>query len=355
MKGITPVISIVILVLIVISIAGAGYVFITGLEDSLTSKAIQISGSYCSMGVANIVIRNIGKDQIFLPTDLAQDEFDSDENTLLLLHLNEESGITAYDSSPYGHDGTLNNMNDDDWVTGKFDNALEFVASEFFPQYILPSITTFNVNDRDFTVEAWIKTDSDGLILQGGAVGSGGFALYVHDSYLKFSLKRAGGGAYPPIVVNSTTVVTDNEWHYVAGKVEPSQLEVYVDGELKATKTGDYLLNDPSGVTIGATNANPPSNDYTAKFAFDGIIDEIRVSNTSREISPGIEGLYMCDGSDCNEITAEKTSGGSDSVFYFDRTEINPGGVAIFKNSCTEICQYSILLGGRTSKASVWC
>lgn len=62
MKGITPIISIIVLLLITVSLAGAAYVFLTGYQTSLTGKTIQVSNpGACAGGTtASITVTNQG-------------------------------------------------------------------------------------------------------------------------------------------------------------------------------------------------------------------------------------------------------------------------------------------------------
>jgi hypothetical protein len=85
----------------------------------------------------------------------------------LVAHLSfdESSGNVAHDTSGNGNDGTLNG--DPQWVAGRVGGALDFDGSGDYVE--IPRI----VQD-DFTLAAWIKTDTDGLSLGGqGYQGSG--------------------------------------------------------------------------------------------------------------------------------------------------------------------------------------
>lgn len=72
-------------------------------------------------------------------------------------HLNEFSGIIAFDSSGNGRDGTLFNMGNEDWVAGKLNNCLIFNGVN---NYInCGDIANFERTDA-FSLEAWFKSDS---------------------------------------------------------------------------------------------------------------------------------------------------------------------------------------------------
>lgn len=66
MKGITPIISIIVLLLITVSLAGAAYVFLGGYMTAYTGKAIQVSNpGLCIAGTtAFITVTNMGTQPI---------------------------------------------------------------------------------------------------------------------------------------------------------------------------------------------------------------------------------------------------------------------------------------------------
>jgi len=85
----------------------------------------------------------------------------------LVAHLSfdESSGNVAHDTSGNGNDGTLNG--DPQWVAGLISGALDFDGDGDYVE--IPRI----VQD-DFTLAAWIKTDTPGLNLGShGYQGSG--------------------------------------------------------------------------------------------------------------------------------------------------------------------------------------
>ena len=66
MKGITPIISIIVLLLITVSLAGAAYMFLGGYMTAYTGRAIQTSGICLGGTEAFITVTNMGT----LPIDL---------------------------------------------------------------------------------------------------------------------------------------------------------------------------------------------------------------------------------------------------------------------------------------------
>ena len=79
MKGITPIISIIVLLLITVSMAGAAYVFLGGYMQGLTGQAVTLSGICQSGHIARVSVANMGTNSIDLgtctgPSDIAGDE-----------------------------------------------------------------------------------------------------------------------------------------------------------------------------------------------------------------------------------------------------------------------------------------
>ena len=71
MKGITPVVATIMLLIIAVAIVGLAYGFITGFFSGVTRTAAIVSGvSSCSGGAASIVIRNAGTGTIVIASDV---------------------------------------------------------------------------------------------------------------------------------------------------------------------------------------------------------------------------------------------------------------------------------------------
>lgn len=63
MKGISPIIAIIIILLITIAIAGAAYSYISVIWGR-TSEGLQLVDSSCSAGNATLTMRNVGSDAL---------------------------------------------------------------------------------------------------------------------------------------------------------------------------------------------------------------------------------------------------------------------------------------------------
>ncbi|MHC5076627.1 MAG: PilW family protein, partial [Planctomycetota bacterium] len=83
-----------------------------------------------------------------------------DPNLLLWLKLDENSGTNAADSSIYGNDGSLTNMNGDEWASAKINGGL---GLDGVNDYIDSSLTSDSITDS-FTVTLWFNSDDAGSI-----------------------------------------------------------------------------------------------------------------------------------------------------------------------------------------------
>ncbi len=127
-----------------------------------------------------------------------------------------------------------------------------------------------------FTVSAWIKTSSNGLIIQQRDASNfnGEYVLAVVGGKINFW--DFGNSEYG-FNFSSNKTVTDGNWHYiVAVRLANGTGEIYIDGQLDSTQAGNVV---PAGsdvnVYIGADYRNlvyGSSPEY-----FNGLIDEVQI------------------------------------------------------------------------------
>ena len=79
--------------------------------------------------------------------------FASDPDLVAYWQLDESSGSVAHDNSGNEYHGTLINMDDSDWVSGKIGNCLEFDGMDDYIE------TPFILNPADgpFSAFAWVN------------------------------------------------------------------------------------------------------------------------------------------------------------------------------------------------------
>jgi len=223
--------------------------------------------------------------------------FRSDSKAVLAFKFDEGSGTTAFDSSDNDNDGSLKNTTDatcfingacPDWILGKYGEALQFDGIGDY--VVVPHDETLRIDDKNFTIEAWIKTSSTSSPMAIADVytqrpdmdvgwifslDEGKIKLYIGQDSPRYSASALG-------IRN----LRDGLWHYVFGNYNGTHIQVYVDGEIEGNTefTGNIWYSsdwpDPNKVLhIGLRcDACAPQNKGQQ---FDGIIDEVRVYNVS--------------------------------------------------------------------------
>ncbi|MDC0197157.1 DUF2341 domain-containing protein, partial [Marine Group III euryarchaeote] len=196
-----------------------------------------------------------------------------DSNTINMWRLDEGSGSTTSDEGSYGWTGSL--YNSPSWVTGKFGSALEFDGDNDYVQ----STSSTSTNTGEVTIEAWIKLGGDvGSESVIYAWGTCPVQLRVTTSEkLKLNAYFNVGSRY---LTGSTTLVPD-VWYHVAATVSESgdTMKLYING----TEDASYSLG--SSNTMDHWGGNDRIGYYSGYWGsdyFEGIIDEVRVSNFAR-------------------------------------------------------------------------
>ena len=202
--------------------------------------------------------------------------------------LDDGSGDIALDSSGNGHYGTLNNMDDSDWVDG----ALEFDGNDSFV-----SIPALNLYSNTVTISAWIKRDGEqaesytgivysreGSTMAGLGLGGTGNPDWLANNKLAYNWNETRAAW----AWDSGLFVPVNEWVFVALVVEPAKATLYLgkDGTLSsAINEIDHRIEEFDGVTrIG--------HDVHAQGRyFKGTIDDMRIYNYALTQAE-VEALY---------------------------------------------------------------
>lgn len=176
---------------------------------------------------------------------------------------NETSGDTAADSAGT-NTGTLHNMDDVAWTSGKFGNALDFDGiNDYVDVGNNPSIQV-----DMFTLTAWIKARETGQNWQtilGFERGSHAVSL-LSNGHLHYGWQgvRKGG--------EGTTDLRSGQWTFVTVTRDyDSQVCLYVNGELENSFLGDVDSTFSHSAKIGGDTID---GEY-----FDGAIDDVRLYN----------------------------------------------------------------------------
>ncbi|MBS3159044.1 LamG domain-containing protein [Candidatus Woesearchaeota archaeon] len=205
---------------------------------------------------------------------------DFDNDLLLWLRMDNVDGSgNPADSSSYAL--TLNSSNNTGQnSSGRFGKAFNFNGSGFF---------TLQRPVRDsFSICTWIKTN-----VKGGSANHWQLAPIIEsecsfaDNDFGFGIDKFGyvaiGTGPDDITINSTTNVSDNNWHFVCGarNLSSGNLSVYVDGNFEKAKnssTTSLTCNSLATIGFGTDGAS----------YFSGLMDELLIWNrtlSSAEIS----------------------------------------------------------------------
>jgi len=261
-----------------------------------------------------------------------------DNNYVGVWHLKENPNGTApqiKDSTLNDNDGTSNgSMNISDQVSGKIDGSLDF---DNYDDYI----NVGDVNSDDWTaitVEGWIyhrDTGDDRVVCKsvGTAIADHTFSLGVPTDTIRVRLGTdgLGGGTTSH---DTSGFITPNTWTHVAFSWNSADatLRFYGDGQSRgsASKDGDTIKNSSQVVCIA--NVDTVNDRY-----FNGIIDEVRISNTTR--SPAwVKASYESGRDDLLDFGASGTSEGTyDYVLRVNNTVAESWQIRLKKYSDSNI------------------
>ena len=196
-----------------------------------------------------------------------------DANYTMVQHLNESSG-TLFDSTNNDNDGY--NIGAEYTATAKIAGGYDFADTQ--KDYInISDNPSLNIT-KSLTISTWIKTSA--LSQQARIVTKGKAA---NNAYILNACLNSNDKPYFSIwdegvkqSANSNYVITDNVWHYVVGTFNGSQIEIYIDSELN--NTAEYI----GDIDTVSTNLAIPCYEQAPSNYFEGIIDEVRISNTAR-------------------------------------------------------------------------
>ncbi|MHC4365326.1 MAG: LamG-like jellyroll fold domain-containing protein [Planctomycetota bacterium] len=193
----------------------------------------------------------------------------------------EGNGLVAADSSGFGRDGTLTNMEQGAWVDGIMGKGLRLDGAD---DYV--SVPALNLNSNTATMAAWINSDArqgestgivfcrDGSTTAGVCFGSTGPPDWQPNSQLGYNWNddmRAWNW-------KSEVVIPDNKWVFVALVVQPTKATLYLgqDGILSsATNAIEHDIEEFDGELRIGHDAQSVDNQRYLR----GVIDDVRIYN----------------------------------------------------------------------------
>ena len=163
------------------------------------------------------------------------------------------------------------------YAAGEVGEAFQFNGTNIYIT-IPPSADV--VGTGAFAVSAWIKTGSDGLIIQQRDASNfnGEYVLAVVGGKINFW--DFGNSEYG-FNMTSNESVANNQWHYiVAVRLANGTGQIYIDGQLDSTLAGNVVpIGSNVNVYIGADYRNIVYG-YPPEY-FNGLIDEVAIDHSA--------------------------------------------------------------------------
>jgi len=198
-----------------------------------------------------------------------------DESLVLYLPFDDGGGITARDVSSYDNPGTV--VGDAVWVAGRKSTALEFVNGS---RVTIPEIPQYDVT-AEVSLLAWVKATTVpnwARVIDKSQWQTSGFDLVLTQNVglprFEFFVNNTTS------LVDGTTVVSDNEWHFLVGTFGDKTLRMYVDGAMEGEgqSAGQVDINPNDWpLMVGAETSSNGGQQYF------GSIDEVAMYD--RELS----------------------------------------------------------------------
>ena len=199
-----------------------------------------------------------------------------DKSLVLYMPFDEGAGRTIKDASSYNNPGNL--VGNAAWVPGVKGTALQFVSGS---RVTIPEIPEYDVTAA-LSVMAWVQTNTVpnwARVVDKSQWQTTGFDLVLTQNVglarLEFFVNNTTS------LVDSTTVVADNEWHFIVGTFGNKTLRMYVDGkrEGESQSAGAVDINPNNWpLMIGGESSSNGGQQYF------GSIDEVAMYN--RALAP---------------------------------------------------------------------
>ena len=249
--------------------------YVTLLNNNVTISVIATDETSVSTIYANLTLPN-GTTTTTTPVN---DAYASDNSTILLLHLDEESGSPA-DSSGNSITAMFEGAGYTQNVTGKFNKAVLFDGSDAYINVSNEGGAFDFSSTESFTIEAWVNAmdiaDPQPVACKRNPENTNtpAYCLAITaDGLPYFTIRNSTGSTF---TATATTNILE-KLHHVAGVRDAASQEcrIYVDGTREGTAYCPAIdTTNSQNLLIGMT----PDMQYLLA----GLVDEVRVSNVSR-------------------------------------------------------------------------
>jgi len=185
----------------------------------------------------------------------------------------EGSGSSVGDFSIFGIPGTLHDV---EWTTGVKGTGLSFKSTDSYADLGLGDRSLFN--DGDFSISVWVKPEqvnkNQALLWYGSptAIDAKLWRLKLtDDGAIYFQLQRPIGKEDKlgsQFLTTEPNVLPANEWTHIVATRKGESLQIYVNGEIKASQAFGYIV-DISGANaplLAGKDKDNNGNDYTGEL-----------------------------------------------------------------------------------------
>jgi hypothetical protein len=251
-----------------------------------------------------------------------------DSNFKMVHHMKDDPDTSHIaDSTSNGNNATKKGANEPNEVNGKIDKAQDFDGSDDYAKVT----NSDSMNFVQGTWELWIRWDTSGsykYLIDHGYTNR--FLLYSSSSAGRMQawVTTYAGQAKPQL----PTAISTGQWYYLVVTYDGSNAKIYLDGQEKDSDplSGD-LKTETDDLYIGQYQGG-------GIYRWDGIIDEIRISDTARSAewiktcynnqnSPSSfysvgseEGPYVPSGTIASQVLDTGVAGASWDALFWDET-----------------------------------
>jgi hypothetical protein len=199
-----------------------------------------------------------------------------DSSFVMVQHMNDATSSTTTDSTANGNNGSKKGANEPIEADGKFGKGQNFDNTNDYIQ--IADSSSLDVT-TGLTIEAWVKADTvTGAGLGDGILAKSNFA----DSHGAYNFATIGTTpAKWGFITNQDTIYNNtpsvDTWYYAVARYSKNNFnDIYVNNsrQVYSANYSGNLTTDSNNVRIG--------HYYGGDRYWDGIIDEVRISNVGR-------------------------------------------------------------------------
>jgi len=166
--------------------------------------------------------------------------------------------------------------------------ALDYDGSNDYVE--VPDSASLDITDK-ITIEAWIRPTAfsnqyPGIVCKWDWSGTNpqrSYSLYLTGYNKVWFMLSNDSLWHDEYSLQSSTVLSTNTWYYIAGVYNGSVMKLYINGVKDAEKNATLTIY--SGTAKVSIGASLKDGSVATDETFNGIIDEVRISNVSRSAS----------------------------------------------------------------------